>query len=959
MMKLSSCLKRLTMPVLLLSLAAIYPRPSFADLHSDNNQFFWPGTETRYYPGIYPAYTERGTNNFSSFNVQRYWSAWFEGRENDYREFVGDTPVTHLGVSIFVDPSLFFTEYWRNSPVQPYDWKGACRRISAAQDPDAAPNGQPLYDWSRWDELLNQRFVAEKGGKVILKIQQGYTNATNSRSPLWMRNEGYIAAPDANGWNSNWWHSQMQDWAAVYMWQDIMAAFATRYKGDSRIASLNMDEVYPSLYRNRTMCGLVHDLPAAQAANAGLIEVMKAYLDIDPGMLWAMVNWHPANYSDSRSSVTIWENGYGGRSIGVNSLPGVQGHWIQDMRFFGGNIGSGSPGTIDSDDSSGLNRYLSQYYGVNRKAPVFVSSEAHGWSLSARNYRTGNANPWGVNIWPDQNRGGVLPNDDGKLFPSARFWAWYTSGTPRAVGSNADSGLGQAGSDPAGVMPANFYTMFVPTWFREDRPAWNSANLSIQSWLDAFDTFGPRGTKAMFNHPDGYLEQFSNTESSNRSPVARDDSATTEQDRAVTIDVLANDSDPDGDDLSIQSFGQGENGTVRGNGGRITYTPDSGFSGRDTFSYTISDGEKTATAHVTVTVRQIELPTPQPTPTPTPPPAAPSINVDGNGAEWRDIEALATATGQNITTLKASSDAENLYFLLEGNNMAANIQFHLNVDDDRATGYQTGIWNGSGIDYLLENGYLYRSGSNSRSWNWRAADHSAVVYKRSSSAIEVAIRKSALAGIGKTIKIGVLGLNSSWSVVAELPVAGRAMVTVDLTARQPTPDPAPRPTPTPPAASPSINVDGNGAEWRDIEALATAEGESLTSLKVSSNDENIYFLLEGNNMAANIQFHLNVDNDRATGYQTSDWNGSGIDYLLENGYLYRSGSNNRSWNWQAADHSAVIYKRSSSAIEVAIRKSALAGLKGRMKIAVRGLSRNWSVNSSIPKAENVMADFRE
>jgi uncharacterized protein YdeI (BOF family) len=93
----------------------------------------------------------------------------------------------------------------------------------------------------------------------------------------------------------------------------------------------------------------------------------------------------------------------------------------------------------------------------------------------------------------------------------------------------------------------------------------------------------------------------------NHPPVAGDDSATTPQDTPVTINVLSNDSDPDNDTLTVNSATQGSHGSVTNNGSHVTYTPNSGFTGADSFNYTISDGNgSTDTATVTVTVTTIE-----------------------------------------------------------------------------------------------------------------------------------------------------------------------------------------------------------------------------------------------------------------------------------------------------------------------------------------------------------------
>lgn len=90
-------------------------------------------------------------------------------------------------------------------------------------------------------------------------------------------------------------------------------------------------------------------------------------------------------------------------------------------------------------------------------------------------------------------------------------------------------------------------------------------------------------------------------------PDAVDDNAMTEPGAAVDINVLANDTDPDGDTLTLTSIdtASAKGGTVaRGNGGEVTYTPASAFAGTDTFNYTVSDGHNggDATAAVTVVV---------------------------------------------------------------------------------------------------------------------------------------------------------------------------------------------------------------------------------------------------------------------------------------------------------------------------------------------------------------------
>ncbi|MFW9835408.1 MAG: NosD domain-containing protein, partial [Candidatus Thorarchaeota archaeon] len=112
----------------------------------------------------------------------------------------------------------------------------------------------------------------------------------------------------------------------------------------------------------------------------------------------------------------------------------------------------------------------------------------------------------------------------------------------------------------------------------------------------------------------------------NDDPVAVDDAATTDEDVPITIDVLVNDSDIEGDALTIDSVGSPSHGTAVIDAGMITYTPSADFNGIDTFSYTVSDGNGgTDTAIVTITVTPVDDP----------------IDIDGDS----QLVAMATAEG--------------------------------------------------------------------------------------------------------------------------------------------------------------------------------------------------------------------------------------------------------------------------------------------------------------------------
>ncbi len=95
-----------------------------------------------------------------------------------------------------------------------------------------------------------------------------------------------------------------------------------------------------------------------------------------------------------------------------------------------------------------------------------------------------------------------------------------------------------------------------------------------------------------------------------KAPVAVNDTATTYAATSAVVNVLANDTDPNNLAISIASVTQPASGTVVVNADKtITYTPKTGFTGSDPWTYTITDSlGSTATATVSMTVFMLPAP---------------------------------------------------------------------------------------------------------------------------------------------------------------------------------------------------------------------------------------------------------------------------------------------------------------------------------------------------------------
>ncbi|MDY6940389.1 MAG: Ig-like domain-containing protein [Cyanobacteriota bacterium] len=177
----------------------------------------------------------------------------------------------------------------------------------------------------------------------------------------------------------------------------------------------------------------------------------------------------------------------------------------------------------------------------------------------------------------------------------------------------------------------------------------------------------------------------------NNDPIAEDDSFTINQDSPISIEVLANDSDPDDDPIGLISFTapSAAGGTITREGNILTYTPPPGFTGNDGFQYVIQDDRGARdTGGVFFAIVSAGAP-------PTPPPGEPG------GPEQPDIPNVAvptpvapplnppldTVSGSDLENILLGNDSNNEFLALEGNDLvvglAGNDNLFGNGGDDR------------------------------------------------------------------------------------------------------------------------------------------------------------------------------------------------------------------------------------------------------------------------------------
>jgi hypothetical protein len=127
----------------------------------------------------------------------------------------------------------------------------------------------------------------------------------------------------------------------------------------------------------------------------------------------------------------------------------------------------------------------------------------------------------------------------------------------------------------------------------------------------------------------------------NTAPVAVQDNTTVTNNAIVTIDVLANDSDPESDSLTITEIVTQPNfGTASIVNNQIEFTPQSNFAGTDSITYRISDSELTADAEVTLALTQ-------------------SLTLSGSVNNLNGVDAVISATiGDQSLPIQAEDDGQ-------------------------------------------------------------------------------------------------------------------------------------------------------------------------------------------------------------------------------------------------------------------------------------------------------------
>jgi hypothetical protein len=404
----------------------------------------FPGTNLKFYPGFVVASSE----NESVSAIESRWQQLFKGnRKETYRP-----PGVYGGVTRRLD----WYRYYVNQYIRPTDPRD---------------HTDPAYDWSLLDAVFKLNCVQNEGALVVIAVGEvGYSG--KSDAPAWLSNSTYDGTFNS-GIDGGSGKARITPKYYKYTGPDI--------RGKTNVGGARRPIVDESLYFYQAM----HDhLVATGNIDKVMFLTMSEYYvkgnaDLPPD--YNATDFSHGIGTRSRSIASIWAESQ--ICVQMSSLTGsrrdilwrymdapLMGITFPDMKLSGTNIITASSARFSHPDGTDQKdiRLLSQ------------ATEGNGQRLTTY-FAPGIPNPWGYSdVTKPQTASHIL---------------WALSGRPKGV--NKDSGLGQAGDDPSGIMPV--HTMFVD-WGR----SWQKNSPSIGEWLEAIDTFGPPGTKAFPYLPPGY-----------------------------------------------------------------------------------------------------------------------------------------------------------------------------------------------------------------------------------------------------------------------------------------------------------------------------------------------------------------------------------------------------------------------------------------------------------------------
>ncbi len=259
-----------------------------------------------------------------------------------------------------------------------------------------------------------------------------------------------------------------------------------------------------------------------------------------------------------------------------------------------------------------------------------------------------------------------------------------------------------------------------------------------------------------------WLAYRGNQSTGNKVPVASSVSVSTTTGTVASVVLLG--TDEDGDSLSYTVNNSGMSGTLSGTAPALTYTPAAAFTGTDSFSYTVNDGQVSSEmAVVTITVLQPGVISN----------LAAAVTLDGDLGDWSGYVPFA-ADPDDVTGAANPLDWRQawmahdggFYYIAFKNDGPVNASWgqtvYFDIDDNPATGAQFGL--PIGADRVLQGRFLYSYAGTGNDWNWDFITE--VVGASSNGSFEYRFPRTAFEG-SELVKLAFVGSNEAYGGTLE------------------------------------------------------------------------------------------------------------------------------------------------------------------------------------------------
>lgn len=416
------------------------------------------------------------------------------------------------------------------------------------------------------------------------------------------------------------------------------------------------------------------------------------------------------------------------------------------------------------------------------------------------------------------------------------------------------------------------------------------------------------------------------TANPNTAPTATDAAVTTAA--ATPVQITLAGTDPEGDELTFTVTSNPSVGYVEVDDfvyANITYHPDPGVVGTDSFTFTVSDGQFTSTGTITVTIQGDGGN------------GGGAITVDGDLSDWAtipnagsglDVENL-TRNQIDLTELKVTHDDNNVYIAYHNKQpiiLNWGYTFYLDTDRDLGTGFT--MW-GNGADYMIQGNGLYQYTGNGSDWNWTWVTAAAATV--GSTTAELSFPRSAI-GNPDNFHYTFFGDNYAFAgttfefVPASALSGGKSYLRYNLVA--------------PPQEL--VTVDGDLTDWDAVTPIGTDDNEAgLTNGPINirkiylANDTNKFFLAyeNQNDITLNWGYTLYLDTDANTGSGFGFWN-LGADYVIQGNEIYQYSGTGSDWNWTWVGSMESVTNGKN--MEASFAKSVLGNPTGEIRAAFYG-----------------------